>query len=132
MSRELRCCSLAAALHASVRRLYALPDDTQLYLCHDYPAAGAEPRGRVPMREQRQHNVHLSAGTSAADFVVLRERRDATLPLPRLFWPALQVNIRAGELPSLDGEGRRFLKLPLDAAALMIPARYGTLPNPSV
>jgi glyoxylase-like metal-dependent hydrolase (beta-lactamase superfamily II) len=108
----------AAALHASVRRLYALPDDTQLYLCHDYPAAGAEPRGRVPMSEQREHNVHLSAGTSEADFVALRERRDATLPLPRLFWPALQVNIRAGELPPMDAERRRFLKLPVDADEL--------------
>jgi glyoxylase-like metal-dependent hydrolase (beta-lactamase superfamily II) len=108
----------AAALHASVRRLYALPDDTQLYLCHDYPAAGAEPRGRVPLPEQREHNVHLSAGTSEADFVALRERRDATLPLPRLFWPALQVNIRAGELPPVDSESRRFLKLPVDAGEL--------------
>ncbi|MBD8873314.1 MBL fold metallo-hydrolase [Rhodanobacter sp. DHB23] len=108
----------AAALHASVRRLYALPDDTQLYLCHDYPPAGAAPRDRVPLREQREHNVHLAAGTGAADFVALRERRDATLAVPRLFWPALQVNIRAGELPPADDEGRRFLKLPLDADAL--------------
>ena len=108
----------AAALHDSVRRLYALPDDTRLYLCHDYPAAGAEPRGMVPMTEQRERNAHLTGDTSTADFVALRERRDATLAVPRLFWPALQVNIRAGELPPADGEGRRFLKLPLDAAAL--------------
>lgn len=108
----------AAALHASVRRLYALPDGTQLYLCHDYPAAGAAPRDRVSVHEQRERNVHLSADTSEADFVELRERRDATLSLPRLFWPALQVNIRAGELPPADGDGRRFLKLPLDAGAL--------------
>ncbi|HKR75259.1 MAG TPA: MBL fold metallo-hydrolase [Rhodanobacter sp.] len=108
----------AAALHASVRRLYALPDDTQLYLCHDYPADGAAPRSVVPLREQREHNVHLAAGTSEADFVALRERRDATLAMPRLFWPALQVNIRAGGLPPAADEGRRFLKWPLDAAAL--------------
>lgn len=107
----------AAALYASVRRLYALPEDTRLYLCHDYPAADAAPRDSVPMQEQREHNVHLSAETSAADFLALRERRDAMLPLPRLFWPALQVNIRAGELPPVDDEGRRFLKLPLDGAA---------------
>lgn len=108
----------AAALHASVRRLYALPDDTRLYLCHDYPAEGAAPRSMATVREQREHNVHLAAGTSAADFVALRERRDATLAMPRLFWPALQVNIRAGGLPPADGEGRRFLKWPLDATAL--------------
>jgi len=108
----------AAMLHASVRRLYALPDDTRLYLCHDYPTDGAAPRSMVPLREQREHNVHLAAGTTAAEFVALRERRDATLAMPRLFWPALQLNIRAGELPPADGAGRRFLKLPLDAGAL--------------
>ena len=108
----------AAALHASVRRLYALPDDTRLYLCHDYPADGAAPRSVATVREQREHNVHLAAGTTAAEFVALRERRDATLAMPRLFWPALQLNIRAGELPPADGAGRRFLKLPLDAGAL--------------
>lgn len=108
----------AAALHASVRRLYALPDDTRLYLCHDYPADGAAPRSMATVREQREHNAHVSADTSAVDFVALRERRDATLAMPRLFWPALQLNIRAGELPSVDGAGRRFLKLPLDASAL--------------
>lgn len=108
----------AAMLHASVRRLYALPDDTRLYLCHDYPADGAAPRSMATVREQREHNVHLAAGTTAAEFVALRERRDATLAMPRLFWPALQLNIRAGELPPADGAGRRFLKLPLDASAL--------------
>jgi glyoxylase-like metal-dependent hydrolase (beta-lactamase superfamily II) len=108
----------AAMLHASVRRLYALPDDTRLYLCHDYPADGIAPRSMVPLPEQRAHNVHLAASTSAADFVALRQHRDATLAMPRLFWPALQVNLRAGGLPPADGEGRRFLKLPLDAGAL--------------
>lgn len=107
----------AAALHASVRRLYALPEATQLYLCHDYPAAGVAPRACVSVHEQRGQNVHLSAGTSTADFVALRERRDATLPLPRLFWPALQVNIRAGELPPADDQGLRFMKLPLEVVA---------------
>ncbi|MEW9571427.1 MBL fold metallo-hydrolase [Rhodanobacter sp. Si-c] len=111
----------AAVLHASVRRLYALPDDTRLYLCHDYPAAGAMPRSMVPLPEQREHNAHLAAATGEADFVALRERRDATLAMPRLFWPALQVNIRAGGLPPADGEGRRFLKLPLDVVALEVP-----------
>lgn len=108
----------AAALHASVQRLYALPFETRLYLCHDYPAAGVAPRNMATVREQREHNVHLAAATGVADFVALRERRDATLAMPRLFWPSLQLNIRAGELPPADGAGRRFLKLPLDAAAL--------------
>lgn len=108
----------AAALHASVQRLYALPDDTQLYLCHDYPAAGATPCRMTTVREQRERNVHLAATTTEAEFVALRKQRDATLAMPRLFWPSLQLNIRAGELPPADDAGRRFLKLPLDAAAL--------------
>lgn len=108
----------AAALHASVQRLYALPEDTRLYLCHDYPADDSPPRSMTTVREQRTRNVHLSADAGAADFVALRERRDATLAMPRLFWPSLQLNIRAGELPPADDAGRRFLKLPLDVQAL--------------
>ncbi|KRE99915.1 MBL fold metallo-hydrolase [Frateuria sp. Soil773] len=108
----------AAMLYASVRRLYALPPETRVFLCHDYPPAGAEPRAEVPLAEQMQANIHLAAGVDEAGFVAMRERRDATLAAPRLLWPALQVNIRAGQLPPPDAEGRRFLKLPLDAAAL--------------
>lgn len=112
----------AAQLYASVQRLYSLPDDTRLYLCHDYPEAGVTPRSVTSVREQRRANAHLDVTTSQADFVAWREQRDATLATPRLLWPALQVNIRAGALPSADAEGRRFLKLPLDAQALEVTA----------
>ncbi|EIM03791.1 MULTISPECIES: MBL fold metallo-hydrolase [Rhodanobacter] len=108
----------AATLYASVRRLYALPDDTRLYLCHDYPPEGAWPRCMVPLREQRASNAHLTDATDEATFVSLREQRDASLGTPRLFWPAVQLNIRAGELPPKDASGGHFLKLPLDASAL--------------
>jgi len=108
----------AATLYASVRRLYALPPETRVFLCHDYPPAGAEPRAEVPLAEEMRANIHLAADVDEAGFVAMRERRDATLAAPRLLWPALQVNIRAGRLPPPDAEGRRFLRLPLDATAL--------------
>jgi len=108
----------AATLYASVQRLYGLPDSTRLYLCHDYPAAGGTPRSEVPMPEQRHDNAHLRGDVAAAEFVALRQRRDATLAVPRLLWPALQVNLRGGRLPPEERTGQRFLKLPLDASAL--------------
>lgn len=108
----------AAQLYASVQRLFALSDETRLYLCHDYPAAGAAPRSVTSVGEQRRANAHLNAQTTQAGFVAWRERRDAMLETPRLFWPALQVNTRAGALPPADGQGRRFFKLPLDTHML--------------
>lgn len=111
----------AAQLHASVQRLFALPDETRLYLCHDYPADAVAPRSVTSVGEQRRANAHLNAETTQADFVAWRERRDATLATPRLFWPALQVNIRAGALLPADELGRRFFKLPVDTRALDVP-----------
>jgi len=107
----------AATLYRSIRRLYALPPGTRLFLCHDYPPAGAAPRCEVPLTEMRQGNIHLRDDTGEAEYVALRTRRDATLPVPRLLYPALQVNIRAGRLPEADAQGRRFLRLPLQLAA---------------
>lgn len=108
----------AVALYASVHRLYALPPETRLFLCHDYPPAGVEPRACVPLTEEMHANIHLAASVDEADFLAMRTQRDATLAVPRLLWLALQVNIRAGRLPPADAEGRRFLKLPLKTAAL--------------
>ena len=107
----------AATLYRSIRRLYALPPGTRLFLCHDYPPASAAPRCEVPLTEMRQGNIHLRDDTGEAEYVALRTRRDATLPVPRLLYPALQVNIRAGRLPEADAQGRRFLRLPLQLAA---------------
>ncbi len=108
----------AATLYRSIQRLYAQPDATRVFLCHNYPPDGAEAICETSIAEQKAHNVHIDAHTSEADFVARRRARDATLSVPRLLWPALQVNIRAGALPSSDDAGNRYLRIPLDTAAL--------------
>jgi len=106
----------AATLYASVQRLYTLPGDTRVFLCHDYPKDGEAPRSQTSIVEQMQANKHISRDTREEQFVAMRRARDATLPVPKLLWPALQVNIRAGQLPPADDNGRSYLKLPLDVA----------------
>jgi len=102
-------------LYASIRRLLCFPDDTRLYLCHDY-----KPQGRAAYQwittvgEERATNVHVHDGVDEASFVTLRTARDADLSAPRLILPALQVNIRAGRFPEPEGNGRRYLKIPLN------------------
>ncbi|WP_329742436.1 MBL fold metallo-hydrolase [Dyella sp. A6] len=102
----------AHALYRSVHRLYELPV-TRMFLCHDYPAAGTAPRAEVPVSEQRAQNIHLRDGVSEAEFVAMRTTRDAGLAVPRLLWPSLQVNIRAGHLPEAESNGGRYLRLPV-------------------
>jgi len=102
----------AHALYRSVQRLYGLPA-TRMFLCHDYPLAGAEARAEIPISEQRMANIHLRDGIDEASFVAMRIARDATLAVPRLLWPSLQVNIRAGRLPPPEGNGASYLRLPV-------------------
>jgi glyoxylase-like metal-dependent hydrolase (beta-lactamase superfamily II) len=102
----------AHALFRSVWRIYGLPA-TRMFLAHDYPPAGSEPRAEVPLAEQRAGNRHIREGVEEADFVAMRRQRDASLPPPRLLWPALQVNIRGGRLPPPQANGQSYLKLPL-------------------
>ncbi|MGA8277093.1 MAG: MBL fold metallo-hydrolase, partial [Rhodanobacteraceae bacterium] len=109
----------AATLYRSIQRLYALPDSTRVFLCHDYPSAGTEPVAETTIGKEKAHNIHVDARTGEADFVARRRARDAILSVPRLLWPALQVNIRAGALPPADADGRRFLKIPLDTDVLL-------------
>jgi glyoxylase-like metal-dependent hydrolase (beta-lactamase superfamily II) len=104
----------AAKLYRSIQSLFALPEHTRLFLCHDYPPAGREAIAQTSLADQRSHNVHVGGNASEADFVKVRNARDATLPVPRLILPALQVNIRAGDLPPPDANGIRYLRLPLD------------------
>ncbi len=106
----------AARLFDSVQKLYALPDETRLFLCHDYPADGAEPRCMVTVAESRRDNVHINADTRREDFVSLRESRDAGLSLPQLIFPALQVNVLAGAAPPRDDNGASYLKLPFNTS----------------
>jgi glyoxylase-like metal-dependent hydrolase (beta-lactamase superfamily II) len=104
----------AARLFASVQRLYALPAETRLFLCHDYPPEGRAPRCEWSVAEQMTGNIHISADTREADFVRMRTERDAGLKMPALIIPSVQVNIRAGRLPEPEDNGRRYLRVPLD------------------
>jgi glyoxylase-like metal-dependent hydrolase (beta-lactamase superfamily II) len=103
----------AALQFRSIQRLYALPESTCLYLCHDYPPRDAEPRDVVDLVEQRSGNAQLRRDTAESDYVARRQARDATLPVPRLLYPALQVNIRAGRLPQAADGGVAYLRIPL-------------------
>ncbi|MFC5577940.1 MBL fold metallo-hydrolase [Lysobacter niabensis] len=104
----------AHKLYRSIRKLFDLPEATRLFLCHDYPPAGREARAQSSLGEQRQHNVHVGGNADEATFVRMRTERDANLAVPKLILPALQVNIRAGELPPPDANGTRYLRLPLN------------------
>ncbi|PKB19130.1 glyoxylase-like metal-dependent hydrolase (beta-lactamase superfamily II) [Novosphingobium kunmingense] len=106
----------AATLYASIRKLLALPGETRIFVGHDYlPAGRSEIAWETSVAEQRRANVHIHEGVSEADFVAMRQARDATLDAPQLILPSLQVNIRAGQLPPAEANGTRYLKLPLDA-----------------
>jgi glyoxylase-like metal-dependent hydrolase (beta-lactamase superfamily II) len=102
----------AAVLYASIQRLYALPADTRIFVCHDYAPGGRELRCETSVAEQRRANVHVRDGVGEAEFVTLRRARDATLAIPRLLYPSVQVNVRAGQPPPADARGRRYLTLP--------------------
>jgi glyoxylase-like metal-dependent hydrolase (beta-lactamase superfamily II) len=105
----------AHALYASVRRLLALPDDTRLFMCHDYPPGDRAPVFETTVAAQREANIHVHDGVSEEEFVRMRRERDATLEMPVLILPAVQVNIRAGELPPKEGNGVAYLKIPVNA-----------------
>lgn len=105
----------AHALYASVRRILALPDATRLFLCHDYPPTDRAVAVETTVARQRAGNIHVHDGISEAEFVAMRKRRDATLEMPVLILPAVQVNIRAGELPPKEANGVAYLKIPVDA-----------------
>lgn len=105
----------ARTLYRSIRRLMALPDDTRVLLCHDYKATGRDQFvWETTIGAQRTANVHVHEGVSEEAFVAMREARDATLGMPRLILPSIQVNMRAGHLPEPDSNGVRYLRLPVD------------------
>ncbi len=103
----------AEQLHHSIERILALPPETRLFVCHDYMPGGREARWETTVGAQRAENIHL-AGVDATGFIAKRRARDATLDLPALLIPAVQVNMRAGALPPAESDGTRFLKIPLD------------------
>ncbi|MFM5917819.1 MAG: MBL fold metallo-hydrolase [Novosphingobium sp.] len=106
----------AATLYASIRKLLALPPATRVFVGHDYlPAGRSQFAWESTVAEQSRANVHVHDGVNEAEFVAMRQARDATLEAPQLILPSLQVNIRAGALPPPSAGGHRYLKLPLDA-----------------
>lgn len=105
----------AKKLWRSIQDILALPDETRLFVGHDYGQGGREPQWETTVAAQKADNTHVAAGTTEADFVRVREARDATLPMPRLILHALQVNINGGRLPEPEANGRRYLKFPLDS-----------------
>ncbi|HEY7754313.1 MAG TPA: MBL fold metallo-hydrolase [Steroidobacteraceae bacterium] len=103
----------ARVLFASIQRLYALPPETRVFVCHDYGPGGREIACETTIAAERAGNIHVRDGTTEGEFVALRTKRDAGLDLPNLLYPSVQVNIRAGRPPPAEGNGRRYLKLPL-------------------
>lgn len=106
----------ALQLYASIQKIFALPDNTRLYMCHDYKAPGREVYAwETSVAEQRESNMHINDQVSEADFVAMREGRDSELGMPKLLLPSIQVNIRAGQMPDAEDNGIRYLKIPINA-----------------
>lgn len=105
----------AKTLFASVHKILSLPPDTRLFMCHDYPPNGRDVKFESTVADQRANNIHVHDGISEAQFVDMRTKRDATLEMPVLILPAVQINIRAGELPPKEDNGIAYAKIPLNA-----------------
>ena len=108
----------AHQLYRSIQRLLALPSETRLYVCHDYPPAARAAKWQTTVAEQRAHNIHVRDGIGEDEFVAMRTARDATLEVPTLILPSIQVNVRAGRLPPPDDNGVAYLRIPLNALPL--------------
>jgi glyoxylase-like metal-dependent hydrolase (beta-lactamase superfamily II) len=105
----------ASRLYRSIMDILALPDETRLFTGHDYRPDGRAPAWESTVGEQKRRNIHLKDQPSEAQFVKMRNERDRTLPMPKLILHALQVNMRGGSLPEPEANGRRYLKIPIDA-----------------
>jgi len=106
----------AHQLFKSIQRIFALPDETRLFMCHDYKSASRDQYAwETTVAEEKAKNIHVHDGVSEDEFVQMRTERDATLDMPRLILPSVQVNMRAGEMPPPEPNGQRYLKIPVDA-----------------
>lgn len=106
----------ARTLFSSIQRLFALPDNTRMFMCHDYKAPGRDEYcNETTVLAERENNIHVREGTTADEFVEMRTARDATLSMPTLILPSVQINMRAGDLPPAEDNGVRYLKIPLNA-----------------
>lgn len=104
----------AHQLYRSIKTLLALPPETVMYVCHDYPPAARNAAWQTTVADQRAHNIHLRDGIGEEEFVVMRQKRDATLEMPTLILPSIQVNIRGGTLPPAEENGVSYLRIPLN------------------
>lgn len=104
----------AATLYDSIQRLLTLPDEMRLFMCHDYGPNGRDIEWETTVGDEKSHNIHVGTGKTKENFVKFRTERDAGLDMPRLIIPSLQVNMRAGELPPADQDGKHFLKVPVN------------------
>ena len=105
----------ARILYRSMRRLLELPPQTRIFVCHDYPPNGREPQWETTVAQQRAANIHVRDGIGEDEFVAMRKARDATLDVPTLILPSIQVNVRAGQLPPAEDNGVAYLRIPLNA-----------------
>jgi glyoxylase-like metal-dependent hydrolase (beta-lactamase superfamily II) len=105
----------ARTLFRSIGKVLSLPEDVRLYMCHDYQPGGREMRFATTVADQRESNIHVHKGVTEEEFVSMRTKRDATLDMPVLILPSVQVNMRAGHLPEQEDNGMRYLKIPLNA-----------------
>jgi glyoxylase-like metal-dependent hydrolase (beta-lactamase superfamily II) len=105
----------ANVLYQSVKRILSFPNETRLYMCHDYPPNEREVAYMTTVGDERKYNIHIHDGVSEQDFVAMRAARDATLEMPVLILPAVQINIRAGELPPKETNGVSYLKIPINS-----------------
>ncbi|TAG33226.1 MAG: MBL fold metallo-hydrolase [Polaromonas sp.] len=108
----------AHQLYRSIQRILQLPDETVVYVCHDYPPQTRQPQWQTTVAAQRANNIHVKDGISENAFVAMRTARDATLDTPVLILPSIQVNIRAGQLPPADDNGITYLRIPLNALSV--------------
>jgi len=106
----------AGTLFDSIQKLFALPDETRMFLCHDYKAPGRDEYvWETTVGEQKRSNIHVKDGTSREAFIKMRTERDATLDMPKLILPSVQINMRAGEMPPPEDNGHRYMKIPINA-----------------
>ena len=105
----------ASTLFQSIQKLFALPDETRLYMCHDYKAPNRDYyANQTTVGEERLNNIHVGAGSTEQSFVAMRTQRDATLSMPRLILPSVQINMRAGQMPPAEENGQVYLKVPVN------------------
>jgi len=103
----------ARTLYQSIQKIFTLPDDIRMFICHDYMPGGRDVKWETTVGEQKRDNIHVGKGNSEDDFVAMREARDATLGMPTLIMPSIQVNMRAGHMPGAEDNGSTYLKVPV-------------------